>query len=364
MDHNMGNTIERIVQEAFGPGQARSSLACHQDVPEVAVVTPAPVAAPVEGSCAFVCDGTCGAILDRPFICGDAACSRFMLPLRTNPVIFVCRRCASVSPQGPRMCCDTLCDAHIQVGEEKKRVLNVSQLPSVVCAKDCGPHIPPFNPRTIPPLLEAPRMDTEWANRHVLFTHVVLQGASPQGTLAQNHVVVYPGQSLKLSFNYSCSWRFSPNDYCPGCVIQWYVGMRAPRKPENHFCINLIQRYYNGQTGRLSEYEFTAPTFPGVYYITTNISLDYHFVPVGFSNDSHNSIAVVQVAYFDKWSIENHRFLPAEDRRSIEFFARLGGAVHNHVHRTRNPMDCPCRLGAIEGPVYSKIFSFLGPFRD
>lgn len=304
---------------------------------------------------AFVCDGTCGAALDRPFTCGNTDCSLFGYPFREEsdrverrPIDGYCHVVPSDAAQAPKL------------------VLNATQLPAAVPVVECGPHLEPFHPSAgqIVPLAMAPEMDTEWKNRHVIFSNVKLRLKdnldAPQP--CENYILAYPGQEiLILSAHFRCAWRRQASDYCPGCVIQWYFGLNSA-----NLCVNLVEHYVNGKRGKLTEspITFKAPSTPGIYYLTTAITLDYSFQPNRkFDNKPHNSIAAIQVVYFDRWKPSTHFLLPWETRQEIQALSLLGSHPNAAVHMTKHGKSCPCRVIQLE-ELRSRIFSFLGPYRD
>jgi hypothetical protein len=102
-----------------------------------------------------------------------------------------------------------------------------------------------------------------------------------------NSAVVSPGSSVSL--HYQMSAYVDYNGYCPGCVTQAYIGIGGTSQTINcHHPIN------NGYSSTFNG-SFTAPTTPGIYYLTQSGSLQYSCVPVGFNNDPNNAIAYIIV---------------------------------------------------------------------
>lgn len=365
---NQARTEELAEEEQ--PSQNHKSLEVEEeDIPDTKLdANPEPLGA-------FVCDGTCGAVVDRQLTCGSPQCSFFQREMRLHPHLkFVCSECKLESSK-PFRCCITrparIFAVAFETEPKERPVWIASQFPAHVQAFDCGPHIPKISTQTTPAdLVVQPPGHSFWERRRVSFWNIQLKTKNDTGIKLnkdKSHIIVAPGTEIALGFFFECQWRPQPTDYCPGCIIQWYVGMRGhPNEGEkNVFCLNVIEGFQSGLRGRVNpDNYFTAPRFPGIYYITTTISLQYSFVPVGiFENSPINSLAVIQVAYFDKWTKFNHLLLDKETRLAIETFFLLGG-TNQHRHLTSNVEDCPCRLGGLESPLLSKIFSFLGPFRD
>ncbi|MCK9640324.1 MAG: HYR domain-containing protein [Prolixibacteraceae bacterium] len=102
-----------------------------------------------------------------------------------------------------------------------------------------------------------------------------------------NSAVVSPGATVSL--HYLMSAYVDYNGYCPGCVTQAYIGIGGTSQTINcHHPIN------NGYSSTFNG-SFTAPTTPGIYYLTQSGSLQYSCVPVGFNNDPNNAIANIVV---------------------------------------------------------------------
>jgi hypothetical protein len=110
-----------------------------------------------------------------------------------------------------------------------------------------------------------------------------------------------PGQTLTLTGNYSevHFQDFVPGyvTYCPGCITQNYIGIANDNYTGNNFdgCYDVSGTYSN--FGALST-NFTAPTRPGVYYITQKSSWNnfcYQFGHILQDQNAYESIAVVIV---------------------------------------------------------------------
>ena len=119
-----------------------------------------------------------------------------------------------------------------------------------------------------------------YAGRTITFTDVNLNGNG-------NKLVVSPGTQITLTLNWNSQFT---STYCPGCIQQYYVGI------QNVFdnCIYSGGTSYN--ISRSSTIQFTAPPIPGVYYVQTGSSLQYHCVPKGYSVLADGAIAALIVA--------------------------------------------------------------------
>ena len=120
-----------------------------------------------------------------------------------------------------------------------------------------------------------------YADRYITYT-----GASVNG--GGNSATVAAGSTVSLSYNFSVAFN-AATGYCPGCVVQAYIGLGGTAQTLN--CVNPI---FDGTTGSRSLI-FTAPTTPGVYYITQSGTLDYVCQPQTFSNVASAAIASIVV---------------------------------------------------------------------
>ncbi len=126
-----------------------------------------------------------------------------------------------------------------------------------------------------------------WSERTVSYYNVSLNGTS------KNAIAVNAGQQVSLSFD----WEVSPtgkNGYCPGCIIQFYVGMKGSFS--ECFFSNVVRS--NASTSADEKVlTFTAPSEPGFYYITQAMTLarECRPNPSMHSQKAANAIAVIQV---------------------------------------------------------------------
>jgi len=94
-----------------------------------------------------------------------------------------------------------------------------------------------------------------------------------------NYINAQPGESITLTGHRNTVY-YDPTDYCTGCITQLYVGMSDTSGKTNLFtaCFD-VSLYLLTEPGRAQSAElniqFTAPTLPGVYYITQVSSWEY-----------------------------------------------------------------------------------------
>ncbi len=108
-----------------------------------------------------------------------------------------------------------------------------------------------------------------------------------------------PGESLTLTGSWNEAYYNYPQytPYCPGCITQIYIGMNNAAGQGVIFtdCYNVSGL---GQfSGNINKF-FTAPTVPGIYYITQVSSWEYACYDNGSGNPGNiaeNAIAVVVV---------------------------------------------------------------------
>jgi hypothetical protein len=117
-------------------------------------------------------------------------------------------------------------------------------------------------------------------------------------------------------FTFSCDfktfWEYNENDYCPGCIVQIYIGIR------NIFSQGIIEYYQSLMHDEIS-FDFKAASLlRGTYLITQTIDLMYNFrEDRTHYNDLKSTLAIIHVLP-RSWSEMNHRFLPFSIRKDIE----------------------------------------------
>lgn len=117
-----------------------------------------------------------------------------------------------------------------------------------------------------------------YAARAVTFSNLSLNSG---GNTAQ----VNPGSTVSISFNWSSAQGGS---YCPGCVVQLYVGI-------NGAFTQCLTSGFGGYTASGSQnFSFTAPTTPGIYYITLGGTLHFSCQNVG-TPQCGNTIGAIRV---------------------------------------------------------------------
>ena len=134
------------------------------------------------------------------------------------------------------------------------------------------------------------RVTIEYENRRVTYTDISLNNRT------NVNVDVFPGQEVSLSFD----WKVAPtgrNGYCPGCIIQVYVGMAGS------FSECIVSRVFRTPTfpnaSGKSAVSFQAPTELGTYYITQAASLKKKCSPSPSRHGTSNVIAVINVVPFN-----------------------------------------------------------------
>jgi cytoskeletal protein CcmA (bactofilin family) len=130
--------------------------------------------------------------------------------------------------------------------------------------------------------------------RRTTYTDVKINGIA-------NVYYATPGENLSLTGNWSKAYfsDFIPGylQYCPGCITQLYIGMTNDQFTGNVFdvCFDVSGTF--PQSGVINN-SFTAPTRPGVYYITQQMNwwfFCYQFGHMFHDQDAANAIAVVIV---------------------------------------------------------------------
>ena len=136
------------------------------------------------------------------------------------------------------------------------------------------------NPTSTPPTVTSP-VTIDYIDRHVTYPNVSLNSGG-------NSAAVTPGSTVNLNYSYSVAFD-GYGGYCTGCIVQVYIGIGGTNTTIQ--CDNYI---YNNSFNSHSV-NFTAPSTPGVYYLTQSGSLQLDCVSVGFNNDSANAIGVIKV---------------------------------------------------------------------
>lgn len=126
-----------------------------------------------------------------------------------------------------------------------------------------------------------------WSERTVSYYNVSLNRTS------KNAIAVNPGQQVSLSFDWEVS-ATGKNGYCPGCIIQFYVGMKGSFS--ECFFSKVVSSNASTYMGE-KNLPFTAPSEPGFYYITQARTLARECRPSSsrHSRKAANAIAVIQV---------------------------------------------------------------------
>ncbi|MBI1222117.1 MAG: T9SS type A sorting domain-containing protein [Bacteroidetes bacterium] len=118
-----------------------------------------------------------------------------------------------------------------------------------------------------------------YASRQVTFSNVSLNNGG-------NTASVSAGSSVSLSFSWSSTQNGS---YCPGCVVQLYVGIAST------FTQCLTSGIHGYSASGSQNFTFTAPSTPGIYYITSTGTLDYSCQSVGVPTCGNSTLAAIKV---------------------------------------------------------------------
>jgi hypothetical protein len=100
---------------------------------------------------------------------------------------------------------------------------------------------------------------------------------------------VAPGATVTGTANYQV-WRSDGSGYCPGCVIEWALGVDSVGQIG---CFVYGGGTFPGQTGTQS-FSFTAPTTPGTYVMRQALALEYTCAQAGYPGGEDVGLVVVQ----------------------------------------------------------------------
>lgn len=190
----------------------------------------------------------------------------------------------------------------------------------------------------------------DWAGRKCKFTRLKMNGVETRT------LIVAPGTRVKLEGKYHAYWSYNPQDYCPGCIVQVYIGMPGV------FCEGLIEFGVHNHVGNFDS-SFTMPNEPGEYCIQFGISLMYSFV-VNFKEkqpiDPANSIARILVIP-PLWSDRMIEYMRNSDRqllRTLLLMAQHFPDNHPNAGKARHPESHWHKLPL---EIITKIFGYLLP---
>eukprot|EP00475_Leptophrys_vorax_P027311 TRINITY_DN38938_c0_g1_i2.p1 TRINITY_DN38938_c0_g1~~TRINITY_DN38938_c0_g1_i2.p1 ORF type:complete len:253 (+),score=44.49 TRINITY_DN38938_c0_g1_i2:29-787(+) len=91
-------------------------------------------------------------------------------------------------------------------------------------------------------------------------------------------LLVAPSTPVRFQANYHAHWQYNSQNYCPGCVVQFYIGMNGS------FNVGLVRSGIHDHAGSV-DVQFPSPDTPGVYSILHRLSLMYNFQDGAFSTD-------------------------------------------------------------------------------
>lgn len=130
--------------------------------------------------------------------------------------------------------------------------------------------------------------------------------STQNGTYSVDTAFVHTGAAVQLKGN----WQIGPvtnTSYCPGCIIEEYVGWISPASANGATPRNaglwIGQTYFpNPNPGQSGTFNWTthAPTAEGAYYIGSGGSLDYQFdwwIEGGFGRATDNSTTAAAASF-------------------------------------------------------------------
>ena len=103
----------------------------------------------------------------------------------------------------------------------------------------------------------------DWYGRQMTYSNLGL------GSASQTLHFAAPGESV--SFESTWTLAVPTSDYCPGCIVQFYVGIQD----EWSTCLTNRNMFHGSTDGGAISEAFEAPTEPGVYYVTQDFTLQY-----------------------------------------------------------------------------------------
>lgn len=124
-------------------------------------------------------------------------------------------------------------------------------------------------------------------------------------TLQNTNVNYYnakPGEKVKISFTLQMTAPAKP--YCPACLFQAYYGTSLNG---NNLFSKCTYTGYIRESANLVENitdTFSAPTVPGVYYITYAVGVDYKCQPNGIPQKNDISTAIALVIVNKGWELK------------------------------------------------------------
>ncbi|HRH35305.1 MAG TPA: hypothetical protein PKY12_09595, partial [Catalimonadaceae bacterium] len=118
-------------------------------------------------------------------------------------------------------------------------------------------------------------------DRSITYSGVSLNGGG-------NSIVVEPGATVNLAYNLSVAFDYG-SGYCPGCVVQTHIGLGGTTQTLQ--CDDNIGDGYSNA----HNLNFVAPTSPGIYYLTEEMSLDFFCQEFRYNNNPARAIGVLVV---------------------------------------------------------------------
>jgi hypothetical protein len=129
--------------------------------------------------------------------------------------------------------------------------------------------------------------DIAWEGRHFIYNHVSLNRCG-------NSLEVSPGAEVTLDLDWETRTD-NTSEYCPGCFVQGYFGMKDVFS-KCYVSDIMPPNFYLGDSGH-KNVTFKAPETPGIYYITNSFTLEYECKEDAGRHDNSftNALAVIRV---------------------------------------------------------------------
>ena len=166
----------------------------------------------------------------------------------------------------------------IQIGESNCAPPVITCAPDLTICADgpTGAGNLKFFPQSV-----ASNVTLNYADRMISYSGVSINSGG-------DSVHVTPGSNVTLSYTMAVAYDQNTG-YCPGCVVQSSIGLGSTFQTLK--CEPLISDGYNSNVS----INFTAPSTPGIYYLTQEGSLDFFCQEFKFNNNVASAIGVLIV---------------------------------------------------------------------
>ena len=184
------------------------------------------------------------------------------------------------------------------------------------------------------PLITKPNVYL-WAGRRCAYTNFKLNNHVTDGLL------VAPGSRVRIRADFYAYWNRNAGDYCPGCIVQFYVGIPGV------CCIGVVEYGVNDHSGHVDSF-IQMPNVPGEYPICHRHSLQYSYTPVIYHNsriDEHEHFVGRIVCIPPVWNDKLVKLLPTEKLRVLKVLLLMrlndkrGQPRHPETHWHRLPIE-------------------------